>query len=84
MFDLCLFFSSCMCSRPLEETTEEQPPETGPADVTPVQPAVPPTGEGDLIGDLLSLDLPGESSYNAPAAATTGGLENHCEFPSLA
>ena len=70
-----------MYNRPLEETTEERPPETEPANihVTPAQPAapVPPPGEGDLIGDLLSLDLPSESSYNAPPAAAPGGQESH-------
>lgn len=61
-------------SRPLEETTEDQPPEIGPAGIAPVQPvAPPPSGEGDLIGDLLSLDLPSESSYGAPASASVGG-----------
>ena len=52
------------------ETTEEQPPEHLSAVSSDTQPT--PTqdpGTGDLLGDLLSLDLP---SYNA-APPTTGG-----------
>lgn len=48
------------------EATEDQPPEQVPAAVT--METTPPTqeGVGDLLGDLLSLDLP---SYNAAPAA---------------
>jgi vesicle coat complex subunit len=55
--------------RPQESTaqsTEEQPPEQVAAVVVP-----PVTGGEELLGDLLSLDIP---SYNAPPPSSTAGL----------
>lgn len=52
--------------RSATESTEEQPPEQEAAgDTPPTALQVGETGGGDLLGDLLSLDLPNEPSYNA-------------------
>ncbi|XP_003384157.1 PREDICTED: AP-1 complex subunit beta-1-like [Amphimedon queenslandica] len=65
------------------ETTEDQPPEQLSAVSSDTQPTPPQDpqdpGTGDLLGDLLSLDLP---SYNA-APPTIGGGGGLAEFDML-
>ena len=60
-----------LCRSTTSETTEEQPPEQQAATTetsNPVIQAPSDGGGGDLIGDLLSLDLPTQPTYTAPVA----------------